>query len=50
MKARIALINKYAGAYVVIFPNGERIECANYATARYYVKEYNRPLEASCLR
>ena len=50
MKARIALINKYLGTYAVIFPNGEQIECANYATALYYMNKYNRPLESSCSR
>ena len=50
MKARIALINKYLGTYAVIFPNGELIECANYATALHFKNKYNRPLEASCLR
>ena len=50
MKARIALINKYLGTYAVIFPSGEQIECANYATALHFKNKYNRPLEASCLR
>ena len=48
MKAKIALINKYLGTYAVIFPNGDRIECANYSTALYYAKRYNHPLEATC--
>lgn len=48
MKAKIALINKYNGSYIVIFPNGDRIQCANYATALYYAKRYNHPLEATC--
>ena len=50
MKARITLVNKYLGTYAVIFPNGDRIDCANYSTALYYMNKFNYPLEVTCSR